>query len=69
MQFSLDAGSTPGGKDIYSQSLGLNLATPVSGLPVDGRVLYIRLRFLVQAGPLTTGEIFYDYTFKSAGSP
>jgi hypothetical protein len=69
LNYSLDVGNTPGAKDIYSQSLGLNLSTMVSGLPVDGRVLYIRLRFLVQAGSHTQVEISYDYVYKAAVSP
>ena len=41
-------GSTPGARDVYNSSdLGLNVVHMVSGLPTDGRTLYIRLWYQV----------------------
>ena len=42
-QYALDVGSSQGGVDIYSQNLGQATRVTVSGLPVDGRTLYVRL--------------------------
>ena len=42
-EYALAIGSAPGGVDIYSQSQGTALSVAVSGLPVDGRALYVRL--------------------------
>ena len=36
-------GSTLGGADLWSQDQGTNLRTTVTGLPADGRTLYVRL--------------------------
>jgi serine protease len=42
-QYWLFVGSTPGGYDIYNQDRGTNLNAVVSGLPNDGRTLYVRV--------------------------
>ena len=51
--------------DIYSQSQGTALSVAVSGLPVDGRALYVRLS--TRFG--TTWQYFNDYTYTAAGAP
>ena len=48
-EWTLLVGSAPGGSDIYASS-PLNAATlaqTVSGLPADGRLLYVRLEFVI----------------------
>jgi hypothetical protein len=41
-------GSTQGAKDIYnSGSLGTDTSDTVSGLPTDGRTLYVRLWYRI----------------------
>jgi len=43
-QYSLSVGTTgPGSFDVYSQPPGTNLSAVVTGLPVDGRTIYVRL--------------------------
>ncbi len=39
----LYVGTTPGGRDIYTQSQGSSLQATVSGLPTDGSSVYVRL--------------------------
>jgi hypothetical protein len=60
----LDIGSSAGGWDLFSQSEGLATGQSVSGLPSDGRALYIRLWTL-------TGNqwLYSDYTYKASGAP
>lgn len=60
-QYWLYVGSSPGGADLYDQDRGLNLSASVTGLPMDGRALYVRLWWL-RAG---TWE-FADFTFTAA---
>lgn len=62
-QYSLWVGSTPGGQDLYSASQGTNLSVTVSGLPTDGRTLYVRLWSFING----TWE-GNDYTYTAAGS-
>ena len=57
-QYWLTVGSSVGGQDLYSQAQGTSLSHTVSGLPTDGRVLYVRLySFINGAWP------FNDYTY------
>jgi murein DD-endopeptidase MepM/ murein hydrolase activator NlpD len=57
-QYFLYLGNAPGRNDMYSQSQGTNLSATVSGLPTDGRTLYVRLwsHFIF-------GWDFNDYTY------
>ena len=63
-RYWLYVGSTPGGADLWSQDQGTNLSTTVSGLPIDGRTLYVRL-YSVIGGVWS----FNDYTYTAAGTP
>ncbi len=49
-QYFLYLGTTPGANDLYGQPQGLNREVTVSGLPVDGSTIYIRLWSLLPAG-------------------
>ncbi len=42
-EYWLWLGSTPGGSDLYDQSLGTELGATVTGLPTNGSVVYVRL--------------------------
>jgi len=46
-QYWLYVGSTPGGLDFFNASTGTSKSATVSGLPLDGRILYVRLWSLV----------------------
>jgi photosystem II stability/assembly factor-like uncharacterized protein len=61
-QYFLYIGNSVGTNDIYGQSQGTNLSVTVSGLPTDGRTLYVRLWSL--AG---FTWLFRDYTYTAAG--
>ncbi len=43
-EYKLQIGSAPGGKGLVDQSAGTALQMLVTGLPTDGRSLYVRLR-------------------------
>ena len=60
-QYFLYVGSVLGGNDIYGQSQGTSLSTTVSGIPTDGRIIYVRLWSL-----LSSGWQFNDYTYTAA---
>ena len=45
-QYWLRVGSSRDGGDIYNQSVGTSLSATVSGLPTDGRTVYVRLSAL-----------------------
>ena len=62
-QYWVYVGNAAGGSDLYSQSQGTNLQTTVSGLPTDGRTLYVRLWSLIGGA-----WQFNDYTYKAAGT-
>ncbi len=47
-QYWLRIGSSRNGGDIYNQSVGSSLSASVSGLPTDGRTVYVRLSALVR---------------------
>jgi hypothetical protein len=59
-QYWLFIGSTPGASDILSRDVGLNLSTVVTGLPTDGRTLYVRLLSYIG------GWYSNEYTFTAA---
>ena len=47
-QWWLYIGSTPGARDLYNSSdLGVSVTHHVSGLPTDGRILYVRLWYRI----------------------
>ncbi|MGH2362377.1 MAG: hypothetical protein ACRDGM_17775, partial [bacterium] len=60
-QYSLFVGTTPGNNDLYSQGQGTNLSATVSGLPTDGRTLYVRLWSFIGSD-----LEFTDYIYKAA---
>ena len=60
-QYFLYLGTTPGANDLYGQSQGLNREVMVSGLPVNGSIIYIRLWSL-----LPTGWFFADTSVLAA---
>ncbi len=59
--YFLYLGTTPGENDLYGQPQGLNREVTVSGLPVDGSIIYIRLWSL-----LPTGWFFADTSVLAA---
>jgi glutamine cyclotransferase len=61
--YFLYVGSSPGATDIYAQNQGMNLSATVSGLPTDGRTIYVRLWWF------RSGSWQYaDFTFKAASA-
>jgi hypothetical protein len=42
-QYRLDAGTTPGGLDLWNDSAGARLSATLTGLPTDGSQVYVRL--------------------------
>jgi serine protease len=60
-QYYLYVGNSLGGFDIYAASQGLAISVTVSGLPADGRTLYVRLWSLT-----STGWQYHDYTYTAA---
>ncbi len=62
-QFWLMIGLWPGGDTLYSADQGLLTSAPVSGLPVDGRTIYVRLWSLIN-----NQWVYNDYQYKAAGS-
>lgn len=46
-QYYIFAGSTPGGYDLYSGSQGTSLARSLTGMPLDGRPIYVTLYSLI----------------------
>ena len=61
-QYWFYVGTSAGGNDLYGQSQGTNRSATVSGLPTDGRNLYVRLWSLISG----TWQ-FNDYTYTAAG--
>ena len=61
-QYTLNIGSQPGASDIYGQNQGRNTSVTVSGLPTDGRALYVRLYSLIEGNSL-----YKDYSYVSSG--
>ena len=60
-QYYLYVGSSVGGADLYQASQGLSTSGTVTGLPTDGRTLYVRLRSLINSV-----WQFRDYTYTAA---
>jgi hypothetical protein len=57
------SGASLGGNELYNQSTGTARSTSVSGLPTDGRTIYVRLWYL------TGGTwLFSDYLYTASGS-
>src|SRR5438552_4064604 len=64
MQFWVSIATTGAGSfNVYSQGQGTNLSATVSGLPVDGSPVYVRLWTQLGGG---TGWVLNDYTFTGA---
>ena len=60
-QYSMSVGTTGVGSfNVYSQGQGTNLAATVSGLPVDGSPVYVRLWTQLGGG---TGWVLNDFTY------
>ena len=59
-QYWLYIGSSQGGNDIYSQSQGTNRSVTVTGIPTDGRMIYVRLWSY-----LGNGWQSNDYTYRA----
>ncbi len=64
-QYWLFIGSSAGGNDIYGASQGTNLSANISGLPTDGRTLYVRL-FSLMSGSWQHNA--YTYTAATVAS-
>jgi hypothetical protein len=62
LRYGLQVGSAPGAGDLYAADAGSGLSATVTGLPLDGRPVYVRLWTLV-GGAWT----FTDYTYTAAG--
>src|SRR5688572_1865965 len=56
----LSIGTTTGGANLYDANQGLNLGVTVSGLPMDGRTLYVRLYSFIDGV-----WQFNDYTYQT----
>jgi hypothetical protein len=71
-QFVLWVGTTAGANDLVVQDQGTNLSGTLTGLPVDGRTLYVRLWFLIgtwQSNDYTyTAATLANITSPAAGS-
>jgi hypothetical protein len=64
LQYSLSVGRTgPGSFNVYRQGQGTSLAATVSGLPVNGSPVYVRLLTQIGGG---TGWVLTDYTYVGA---
>lgn len=62
-QFWLMIGLWPGGNTLYSADQGLLTSAPVSGLPADGRTIYVRLWSYID-----NQWVYNDYQYKAAGA-
>jgi uncharacterized protein YkwD len=60
-EYFLYVGTIRGSNNLYGHTQGLNRSVTVSGLPADGRILYVRLwtRF-------SSGWQYTDYTYRAA---
>lgn len=61
-QYFLDLNSSPGSRDIFANYV-TGGATTVSGIPTDGRTIYVRLWTYINGGWL-----FNDYTYKACSN-
>jgi hypothetical protein len=62
-EYWLYVGTTPGGLDIWNESQGTNLARTVTGIPMNGLPVYVRL------WSYCSGWSFTDYTYTAAAAP
>jgi YD repeat-containing protein len=62
--YMLRVGSSSGGMDLYSQSQGNNVGVTITGLPIDGRKIYVTLLSQTGAGWQSST---YIYTANSDG--
>lgn len=62
-QFWLMIGLWPGGNTLYSADQGQLTSAPVSGLPADGRTIYVRLWSYID-----NQWVYNDYQYKAAGA-
>jgi subtilase family serine protease len=63
ISFHLEVGSTAGGRQFYSQNLATARSAAVTGLPVNGSPVYVRLWSQSPAGAWE----YSDYTYTAAG--
>src|SRR3989442_15085914 len=64
LQYSISVGTTgPGSFDVYSQGQGTSQSVTVSGLPVDGSTVYVRLWTQFGGG---TGWVLNDYAYAAS---
>jgi hypothetical protein len=63
-EYVLQVGSTAGGSDLFISSVGQNRSVTVSGLPADGRTIYVRLSSLIGADWRR-----YDAVYRAASKP
>jgi len=61
-QYWLSVGTSAGGSDLYNQTTGTALSAGITGLPTDGRTIYVRLWSMVD-----DSWEFNDYTYTSVG--
>jgi len=59
-EYYLYVGNSAGGSDIYNASQGTSLSRTVTGIPIDGRTIYVRLW-----SSLSGGWQYTDYTYKA----
>ena len=62
VQYWLNAGTTPGGWDLYTASQGASLSRTITGLPSNGSTVYVRLWTQFSSGAWG----FSDYTYTAA---
>jgi hypothetical protein len=61
-QYALWIGNTPGSYDLYAAGCGTNRTQTVTGLPVDGGPVYVRLWSLI-SGTWKSNDNFYNACF------
>ncbi len=61
-QYGLYVGSSSGASDLANVNAGTNLSASVSGLPTDGRTLYVQLRWLVNSTWQSANYSYKAYT-------
>jgi T5SS/PEP-CTERM-associated repeat protein len=65
-QYALWVGSTTNSYDLYAQAVGTNLSQTISGLPVDGRPLYVRLWSLMNGDwPSLAQWQYTNYSYRA----
>ena len=53
-------GTTPGGSNVYMETQGLNTSVTVTGIPINGNPLYVRLWSFIDGG-----WQFNDYVYQT----